>query len=71
MNEQQQARAEAWLEKVYEKIGRKEAAAACGVTVNATYKWLICPAAHVLTLEEAAAVPRSFLRPDLYPGKRG
>ena len=39
MNEFDQARAEAWLLKVYEKIGRKEAAAACGVTVNATYKW--------------------------------
>lgn len=69
MNPKEQDRAERSLLEVYDRIGRKKAAKACGVTVNATYKWTICPAAHVLTLEEVAAIPRSFLRPDLYPGR--
>jgi len=68
MNERQRKKAKSALEKAYNTIGRQAVADACGVSVQATYKWDVCPATHVLMIEAMAEIPSSFLRPDLYPG---
>lgn len=54
------------LERAIEKAGRKEIAAACGITPETTYKWKVVPAHHCIAVETASGVPRAWLRPDVY-----
>ena len=42
-------------------------ARALGIRHNAIYSWKRVPAERVLAVEEATGIPRSDLRPDLYP----
>ena len=42
-------------------------AIACGVTESRVSQWQTIPWMHVLTIEAAFGVPRSTLRPDIYP----
>ena len=69
MNDEERELAIRTMREVFEKIGKAGVAEACGVKAPSVYSWEVCPAHHVLTLEAVAGVPRSFLRPDLYPGK--
>lgn len=69
MNEAERELAEQSMQRAVDETGRKKIAAACGVTLPATYQWSICPSAHVLAVEAVTGIPRSFLRHDLYPGK--
>ena len=69
MTQDEQAKAESTMAKIFNKHGREAVADACGCTRTNTYQWKVCPPHHVLTLEAAFGVPRSFLRPDLYPGR--
>lgn len=42
-------------------------AAALGVSYQAVHKWQRVPAERVLEIERLRGIPRSRLRPDLYP----
>jgi hypothetical protein len=68
MNEKQEKKARDALAIAFERVGRQTVADACNVAVQTTYKWDICPAHHVLAVQEIAGVPAAWLRPDLYPG---
>jgi hypothetical protein len=68
MNERQRIRAMSALALAYERVGRKEIAKACNVTVNTTYGWDVVPPLHVLVVQEVSGVPAMWLRPDIYPG---
>lgn len=68
MTQRETERARAALKDAFHKAGRERIADLCGCSRSATYHWDICPPHHVLTIEAATGVPRSFLRPDLYPG---
>jgi hypothetical protein len=68
MNNKQRQKAMDALSLAYERVGRLVVAEKCGVTVNTTYAWEVCPPRHVLIVQEIAGVPASWLRPDLYPG---
>lgn len=45
-------------------------AKALGLRRQAVYQWDKIPSGHVLRVEELTGVPRSKLRPDLYPVDR-
>ena len=42
----------------------------CNISPNAVYQWEKVPAEHVHVVESVLGVPRSKLRPDLYPKER-
>lgn len=69
MNTKERELASRTMREVFDKHGKAGVATACGVKTPSVYSWEVCPPHHVLTLEAFAGVPRSFLRPDLYPGK--
>lgn len=50
--------------------GGSRLARALGLTRQAVYQWDSIPPDHVLRVEEITGVPRSRLRPDLYPENR-
>ncbi|WP_084445306.1 transcriptional regulator [Sphingomonas sp. TDK1] len=60
------------LERAVAIAGSQSALArVCGISQAAVWKWLAngkhLPAEHVLRVEKATGVPRSLLRPDIYP----
>lgn len=69
MEDRERELAERTMKEIFEERGREEIARICGVSRPTTYQWRVCPPHHVLTLEAATGKPRSFIRPDLYPGK--
>lgn len=50
--------------------GGSRLAKGLGLRRQAVYQWDKIPAGHVLKVEELTGVPRSTLRPDLYPQDR-
>jgi DNA-binding transcriptional regulator YdaS (Cro superfamily) len=59
------------LERAVEAAGSKSALArALGLKVQSIQQWRRIPAERVLDVERATGVPRSALRPDLYPEGR-
>ncbi len=46
---------------------RTEIARACQISPQAVYQWDEVPPAHVLTVERITGIPRSEIRPDIYP----
>jgi DNA-binding transcriptional regulator YdaS (Cro superfamily) len=42
----------------------------CKISPNAVYQWEKVPAEHVHVVEAVLSVPRSKIRPDLYPPAR-
>lgn len=50
--------------------GGQALASALGLTRQAIYQWDKIPPQYVLRVEEVTGVPRSTLRPDLYPQDR-
>jgi DNA-binding transcriptional regulator YdaS (Cro superfamily) len=50
--------------------GGSKLARALGLTRQAIYQWDSIPPDHVLKVEQVTGVPRSHLRPDLYPEDR-
>lgn len=69
MNKRERQLAESTMAQLLDEHGTGFVSEVCGVARPTVYQWQICPPHHVLTLEAATGVPRSFLRPDLYPGK--
>lgn len=59
------------VDRAIEAIGgRRQLAEACGVRYQAVQKWHRngkVPAERVLEIERATGVPRTALRPDIYP----
>lgn len=47
--------------------GRRQLAEAIGVSRQNIYKWRKVPAEQVMKVEKVTGVPRSELRPDIYP----
>jgi DNA-binding transcriptional regulator YdaS (Cro superfamily) len=50
--------------------GRYQLARALGISPQAIYGWRRVPGGRVLQVEELTGIPRSELRPDLYPPER-
>lgn len=56
------------LQEAIDKAGGGNALGeALGITAQAISQWSRCPAERVLGVEKASGVPRTALRPDLYP----
>lgn len=49
---------------------RMAIARACGITHGAVSQWAEVPAERVQVVEQITGIPRSELRPDLYPPER-
>ena len=59
---------DAILEKVFEKRRAvSDIARSLGLTPSALSQWTRVPAGHVLAVQHLTGIPRSQLRPDLYP----
>ena len=59
------------LNQVIQKMGSaSKLAEALGITPPAVHKWKDVPARHVHEIERLTGIPRSTLRPDLYPLSR-
>jgi len=55
------------LELAIEARGMAALAARLGITIQAISQWRRVPVSRVLEVERATGVPRSELRPDIYP----
>ena len=58
------------IERATEKVGLVELARALGIKHQSFYSWKKVPAERVLAFERATGIPRSEVRPDLYPPRR-
>lgn len=60
-------RGEALSEVIKAVGGQKVLADALGITSQAISQWPRIPVGRVLVIEELSGIPRSSLRPDVYP----